>query len=412
MIDFEKELDAILNDDPLGLLAVKPKRSSAIGADERLVASFEEINAFVQEHDHEPAKSRDISERKLYSRLKGLRGNPENAAALIEFDTFNLLGDVVIPEAKVIETIDDVLDDDILGLLDDDGPDIFQLNHVPKTLEMPSHIARRQPCKEFDQFEPLFKQIHAGLASGKKVMRRFDGERTIEPGQFFVEQGMLVLVANQGEWEKRDFGNYNARLLCIFENGTESNLLLRSLASALWKDENGRQVIDANQLGLFDDSSSKRGGTHTSSPESASQQITEDDNQTGVIYVLRSLSDDPQIKQIQDLYKIGFSRRSVADRIENAKDDPTYLMAEVMPFTEFQVFNVNPQKVENLLHIFFSEACLDVEILDKYGKPHKPREWFVVPQHVIATTVQLLVSGDIVHYRYDVASQSIEPREE
>ena len=397
MIDFTKELETILETDPLGLLEIKPKASSVISADERLVASFEEINAFIREHNREPAASRDISERKLYSRLKGLRESPEKAAALAEFDTFNLLANVKPPEPKELNTIDDVLEDDAIGLIGDDVSneadpnDIFTLRNVPKSINMPEHIAKRKPCEEFEQFEPLFKRIHADLASKKKVMRSFTSERQIKPGEFFIQQGMLVYVANIGEWEKKNFGNFNARLYCVFENGTESNMLLRSLAAALWKDENSHQIVDADQSEMFRDS----------------EQITPDDEATGYIYVLRSLSEDPKIKGIEDLYKIGFSSQPVKQRIQNAAQEPTYLMADARLVAEFQTYNLNPQKLEILLHTFFAESCLNLDVFDSEGKRHTPREWFIVPLRVIKTAIQLLINGWIVDYHNDSKRQEM-----
>ena len=397
MIDFAKELETILKTDPLGLLEVKPKASSVISADERLVATFEEINVFVREHDREPTESRDIKERRLYSRLKGLRESIDKAAALTEFDVFNLLGEVEVPEPKEINTIDDVLEDDALGLLGEevsdeaDPNDIFTLKHVTKPINMPDHIAKRKPCREFEQFEPLFKRYHTDLRSGKKKTRPFTSELQIAIGEVFVLQGMMVYVANVGAKEKRNFGNVNARLYCVFENGTESNMLLRSLAAALWKDENSRQVVDAVQSDIFNES----------------EQVTSKDEATGYLYVLRSLSEDPQIKTIENLYKIGFSSQPVKQRIQNAEKEPTYLMADVMPVTEYQTYNLNPQKLEILLHTFFAESCLNLDVFDSEGKRHTPREWFVVPLHVIETAVQLLINGDIVNYRYDSQRQEI-----
>ncbi|QTA93438.1 GIY-YIG nuclease family protein [Desulfonema magnum] len=397
MIDFIKEMESILETDTLGLLEVKPKASSAISADERLIASFEEIIAFVREHNREPAKTRDISERKLYSRLKGLRENPEKAAALAASDTLHLLGDVRIPEPKAINTIDDVLEDDVFGLLGDDLSDeadlndIFNLKNVPKPADTPDYIAKRKPCEEFGQFEPLFKQTHAELASKKKVLRSFSSEQQITSGAFFILQGMMVYVANVGKRELRNFGNTDARLYCVFENGTESNLLLRSLASALWKDETSRQIVDDVQMELFGES----------------EQITPDDKATGYIYVLQSLSEDPQIREIRNLYKIGFSSQPIKQRIRNAKQEPTCLMADVKLVTEFETYNLNPQKLEMLLHTFFAESCLNLDVFDSEGKRHTPREWFIVPLHVIETAVRLLINGDIVNYHYDSQQQKI-----
>ena len=397
MIDFTKELETILETDPLGLLEVKPKASSVISADERLVASFEEINAFMREHNREPAASRDISERKLYSRLKGLRESPEKAAALAEFDAFNLLANVKHPEPKELNTIDDILEDDALGLLgsdvadEADPNDIFTLRNVPKSINMPDHIATRKPCEEFEQFEPLFKQNHADLASGGKIMIPFTSERQIKRGEFFILQGMMVYVANVGNWEKKNFGNVNARLYCVFENGTESNMLLRSLAAAFWKDENSRQIVDADQIEIFNES----------------EHITDKDTPTGYIYALRSLSENPQIKEIEDLYKIGFSSQPVKQRIQNVELDPTFLMADVMLVTEYQTYNLNPQKLEILIHTFFAESCLNLDVFNSEGKRYTPREWFIVPLHVIEIAIKLLINGEIVNYRYDSQQQEI-----
>lgn len=391
MIDFDKELEAILHDDPLGLLAVKPKASSAMGADERLVASFEEINAFTQEHGREPAKSRDIKERRLYSRLQGIRENPQSAEPLAKYDVHGLLGEVEAPEAVELNTVEDVLEHDTLGLLDDTAGDIFKLTHVSKPAVKPDYVAKRKKCEEFGQFEPLFKAVHAGLTSKEKVTRKFTSERQITPGEFFVLDGMLVLVANVGEWEKKNFGNVNARLYCIFENGTESNMYLRSLAAALWKDEHSRQVIEAKQQELF----------------KSEEQVAEEDEETGYIYVLRSLSQAPEIKKITNLYKIGFSRKPVTDRIQNAVQEPTYLMADVVPVVDWQTYNLNPQKFEQLIHTFFAEACIELDVFDNDGKRHTPREWFDVPVHIIEAAVDLLTSGEIVNYRYNHAKQEI-----
>lgn len=392
MINLAQELEDILKSDPLGLLDEKPKSSSTMTTDERLVASFQEINGFIEKHNREPEESRDISERRLYSRLKSLRESPERAATLRDYDIFNLLGDIVIPEQKEIKTIDDVLDNDVLGLLDNsEVPDIFRLKNVSKSIKMPEQIARRRPCKEFDKFEPLFKQVHADLATKKRLLLKFEGESQIKPGEFFVTQGMLVYVAARGQWEERSHGNKNARLHCVFENGTESDMLLRSLAAALWIDGNSRHVTDPNQLQLSQEHS----------------RITNEDKATGFIYVLRSLSNDPQIKGMKNLYKIGYSNQPVVHRIQNAAKEPTYLMADVSLVTQFETYNLNPQKMELLLHTFFAKVCLDIDLFDYSGRRYTPREWFVVPLGIIETAVGLLISGDIVNYRYDHRHQQI-----
>ncbi len=388
-MDFEKELQAILEDDPLDLLEFKPKASSVISADERLIASFEEINTFVEAYNREPEASRDISERKLFSRLKALRENPEKAASLFEYDRFNLLADIEIPQPVEIKTVEEVLADDPLGLLGDDE-DIFTLRNIPESIEMPDDIAKRKPCEDFERFELHFKQCHTELQSGKRALRKFTGELQIELGQFFILHGVMVYVADIGERQRNKSNKVNARLRCIFENGTESDMLLRSLARALYKDENGRRVLNLDE-DLFN-------------PE---EKITQDDQPTGFIYVLRSLSENPKIKAFDNLYKIGYSSQPVKQRIQNATQEPTYLMADVDVVVEYQTYNLNPQKLELLLHTFFAESCLNFDVFDKDSKRHTPREWFIVPLHVIETVIRLLINGEIVNYRYDAQSQEV-----
>lgn len=397
MSNFQDELRRILEDDPLGILDVKPANRRTKTADERLVASFREINAFVVVHGREPEQRKDIAERRLYSRLKGLRESPDKAEQLMEHDTHGLLAGVRRPEAPVIETIEDVLEQDALGLLDSaesDVSDIFRLTNVPEARSAPDLVAKRKVCDEFETFEPLFKQCHADLKSGVRTQVPFGSERQITPGSTFVLHGMLVYVANVGKWEKKNFGKDNARLYCVFENGTESNMFLRSLAAALWKDSTSRQVIEASQAHLF---------AGPSGPG-------DDDEATGHIYILRSHSTDPRIESMEHLYKIGFSSQAVDVRTKNATKEPTYLMADVSPVTTFQTFNLNPQKLEFLVHKFFASARLDLDVYDEQGQRHMPREWFVVPLHVIEAAVKLLISGEILNYRYDATTQAIVSR--
>ena len=401
-MDYTKELSAILENDPLGLLDVKPKSSGILTADARLVASFHEINDFVRTQGHEPTESRDIQERRLFSRLKGIRDNPAKAEALLSYDEFNLLADSKLSEIKSINSVDDILNGDALGLLDEEfaeaqeAESIFTMKHVKAAPKMPDYIAKRKPCKEFDQFEHLFKAIHSDLASRKKVTKPFNSEKQIKPGDFFILQGMMVFVANKGNWEKKNFGNYNARLYCVFENGTESNLFLRSLAAAFWKDPTSRQIVEGNQYELFKQRPS----------------IEVDDKATGYIYVLKSLSKDPKITAIQDLYKIGFSSHKVEQRTQGAKDDPTYLFNDVRPVIDFQTVNLNPQKLELILHKFFAEACLNLDVYGIEGKRFSPREWFIVPLHVICQAIEYVISEEITQFRYDPNLKEIVRREE
>ena len=301
----------------------------------------------------------------------------------------DLFHDIVVEKSREIyESImaEEMMDDD---LEEDDPNDIFTLRNVPKTIDMPEQIARRKPCEDFDRFEPLFVQCHADLVSGKKELRQFTGEQQITPGHFFILHGVMVYVSEVGEKVKKR-GKVNAKLRCIFENGTESNMLLRSLATELYKDEGGRRILDPNEELL-----------------SEPNQIGEEDVATGFIYILQSQSDNPEISTIENLYKIGFSRQPVNQRIKNAAQEPTYLMADVRLVTEFHTYNLNPQKLEYLLHTFFAQSCLNFDVVDAQGQHHAPKEWFIVPLNVIEMAVQLLINGEIVNYRYDSQQQEI-----
>lgn len=381
----------ILDDDDLGLLNIKPKRST-ITVDERLLQSFQQINDFYRQHGKEPdSNPSNILEFQLFNRLKGLRASKEKCEALQEVDEFHLLT-FVEPE-KPITSVADIFSDDSFGLLDDEAESIFDLKHVPKSpMEMPEKIAQRKRCKDFDQFEHLFKQCHAELTSGVREARQFTGEQQIKPGHFFVLHGVMVYVSEVGEKEVKN-GKVNARLRCIFENGTESNMLLRSLATELYKDETGRRILDHHEKAL-----------------EALEQIQAEDEKTGYLYVLQSLSQEADIASIQNLYKIGYSTVPVQERIKNAAEEPTYLMAPVKVVEVFECYNLNPQKFELLLHTFFGKACLDVDVFDKTGKRFSPREWFVAPLHIIEAAANMLINGEIVNYRYDPDSSGIVER--
>ena len=135
--------------------------------------------------------------------------------------------------------------------------------------------------------------------------------------------------------------------------------------------------------------------------------ITDEDDETGFIYVLKSNSMDETIASIANLHKIGYSKHDPSERIKNAVHEPTYLMASVSIVGAWQCFNMNPQKFEQLLHNFFGMTCLDLDVFDDNGKRHRPQEWFIVPIEAINQAIEMIISGVIVNYRYDQESESI-----
>jgi hypothetical protein len=379
----QDKLLSLIADDDLGLLKVKPKGASASSSADRLIASFGEINDFIRRHDRVPAPNqKDVQEYRLYSRLESLRQDRTKAAALGDYDEFGVLTGI-----KEIKSIDDVFDDDEFGILGDTAASIFDLKHVPKQTTMPDYIASRKPCTDFDRFEPLLQECQADLAAGKRKLWPFAKEQQIHEGLFFVLKGILLYVAEVGDREVTA-GKNNARLRCIFENGTESDMLLRSLAAELYKD--GRRVL-AHQDRLLD----------------GFDNISDEDQESGFIYVLKSRSDRPEIKAIQNLFKIGFCRGTIEDRVRNAAHEPTFLMAPVAIVTTFKCFNMNPVKLEQLLHRFFGEWCLNVDVFDQAGQRHVPREWFIAPLDVIEQAIHFVISGEIVQFQYDGRRQEI-----
>ena len=386
-MDNKEKLLAIFQNDPLNLLEVKPQASPVKSEDERLVASFHEINDFYEKHGRKPEKSMDMQERTLYSRLKGINENDEKRAILSTHDIHNLLD---APVENEVHTIDDIFASDELGIFDSNAEDIFTLTHVPKETTMPDYVARRKPCKDFEKYEQRLIDCQADLKEGKRKLYPFKDEQQIHQGYFFVLKGVLLYVAEVGKREKSK-GKTNARLRCIFENGTESDMLLRSLAAELYKD--GRRVSEYEDR-LYDQFTN----------------VTDEDDVTGFIYVLKSQSNDPKIKEMENLYKIGFSRVPVRERIKNAENETTYLMAPVEIISEYQCFNMNPHKFEQLLHAFFSKVCLNVDVYDNKGHRHTPREWFQVPYTVIDEVINYILSGEIVDYRYDYERERIVAR--
>jgi hypothetical protein len=396
-MDKDKKLQEIFENDPLGLLNIKPSTSHARNEDERLVASFDEINDFYEKNNREPEQGGGIQEHQLYSRLKSLRENPIKMEMLMNHDKFGLLN----YEQKQFNSLEDILNDDTLGLLDDDSEGLFEFKHLKEEDERASadFIARRKPCKDFEKYESIFKEVQKDLSNSKRELIPFK-EEILRAGDFYVHNGILLLL------EKVDFDEEvqefksgsrvrkDGRTRVIFENGTESNMLYRSLYKSLLA--NGKAVsensdhINVNFIEKF-------------------SNITDEDKEAGYIYILKSKSEKKEIKEIQHLYKIGYSKIAVEERIKNASQEPTYLMADVRIVMAYKCYNMNPQKLEQLLHNFFGNTCLNLDVFDKDGNRHIPREWFIAPLAVIEQAVHLIISGEIVNYRYDTTAEQIKP---
>lgn len=379
MVEFS--LDEILADDPLELLSEAKAKTKSLNEDDRLVGSFEEINDFIEQNGHEPKKLADMHERTLYSRLEGIRKNPEKIEYLKPYDRCNLL------EKVEINSIDDILNDDIFGLLEESEDDIFMLKHVSKEREQTDFVAQRKPCRDFAKYEELFKSVQNDLNQGKRKLVKFN-ERFFEDGNFFILKGVLAYLQKIEKPQKDKFNKLDGRTKIIFENATESNMLLRSFGKGLYEDgyfvsEHEDKVLDKLA------------------------QITEKDAKSGYIYILESLSKDDKIATIKNLYKIGYSTTDIKERIKNAINEPTYLMAPVRIVSIYETYNMNTQKFEQLIHKFFGNVCLSVDIFGSDAKRYTPREWFILPLEIIEQAIELIITGEIINYRYNEKTEEL-----
>lgn len=383
-------------DEILKLLGVdvEPAKASSLSAfEERVIFGFEDINRFYEENKRPPfnAEGLDIFERLYAVRLDQLRKLPEAVAVLAPYDAHKLL---LTPSST--SNIDNLTQDALLAALGADSEtsenDITALRHVRSTADRreAEEIANRSPCKDFKEFKPLFEKVERELKSGDRSALRFGRDASIQLHDFFILEGQFVYVAEVGETIKMDSGHNDARLRLVFGNGTESNLLMRSLSKALWKDETGRRISAADLGPLFS-------GEHE-----------QDDIETGTIYVLRSKSTHPYVRKHRELiHKIGVTGGKVETRISNADKEATYLLADVEVVATYKLHNINRVKMENLFHKIFQGAQIDITIEDRFGNPVKPREWFLVPLHVIDEVVSHFTAGTITDVLYDAKTASL-----
>lgn len=378
--------------DALGVEVAPLKASSRTPREERIIAGFEDILRFYQTHGRAPqhGEGRDIFERLYAVRLDQLRKLPEAKSLLAELDGPGLLSGTAANQADV-----DALDEDALlaklGIENElaSESDITVLRHVRPYIEIKAaeEIANRTPCMDFDRFQSLFEEAAAGLKTGAWMTKPFVKNASIEVGDFFIIGGQIAHVAEMHEGTKTKDGRDNPRLRVIFDNHTESNLLLRSLSRSLYPDANspvGRRLIRKDDGPLFG---------------SAAEP---DDIETGTIYVLRSLSSHPFVAEHRELiHKIGVTGGSVEARIAGAEKDATYLLADVEVVATYKLHNLNRVKLENIFHRLFGGAQLELTIEDRFGNPVKPREWFLVPLHVIDEAVQHIRDGSITNMTYD-----------
>jgi len=377
--------------DALGVEVAPLKVSNRTPREERIIAGFEDILRFHQTHGRAPlhGEARDIFERLYAVRLDQLRKLPEAQTLLAELDGPGLLSGMTQAQIDV-----DAMDEDALlaelGIdPDSDQNNITVLRNVRPYVEIKAaeEIANRTPCADFEHFKPLFDEAITGLKSGAWMTKPFIKNASIEVGDFFIIGGQTAYVAELNEGAKTKDGRDNPRLRVIFDNGTEGDLLLRSLSRSLYPDGDmpvGRRLIRKDDGPLFGNMSEP------------------DDIASGTIYVLRSLSTHPFVTEHRELiHKIGVTGGKVETRIAAAATDATYLLADVEIIATYKLHNLNRARMENLFHRLFGAAQIDVTIDDRFGNPVKPREWFLVPLHVIDEAVERIRDGSITDMVYD-----------
>jgi len=392
--EFTNEDDALLAE--LGIEVEVKKAPTRSPQEERIIAGFEEVQRFVDEHGRIPehGETNDIFERLYAVRLDRIREQQEARDLVAELDHQGLLDGA---RQSTIPLAEDVDDDALLAELgiDVDALPITELKHVRSNAEKKAaeNIANRERCEDFEIFKPLFGQVQKELTTGLRETRPFEMKAEIEQGRFFIVSGQIAYVAEKGETTLTDQGRTDARLRLIFDNGTQSKMLMRSLQRALNKDDAGRRITEPTAGPLFSD------------------QNTDGDEASGIIYVLRSKSNHPLVTENRELvHKIGVTNTDVEKRIAGAHLQPTFLMANVEVVATYELYNINRTKLENLIHRIFEPARLDIEIMDRFGRPVVPREWFLVPLFVIKEAIEKIKDGTITDYIYNSEGAALEKR--
>ena len=365
------------------------KKKSLTPREERIIAGFEDIQQFVEDHGRvpEPFEDRDIFERLYATRLQRMRVLQECCELLKPLDYQGLLQAPETSNVNLDDLDDDALLEELSGIAE--GLKLTKLRHVRSNVERRAaeEIADRTPCKDFHRFKPLFAQVQKEVEQGIRKTMPFARDGSIEQGNFFILSGQKAYVADVGEGFRGTDGRQEFRLRVIFDNGVESNQLMRSLQKRLWEDKASRRISEPS---------------YESPGPLFANTLEDDDIESGTIYVLRSQSNNPFIVEHRELiHKIGVTSGKVEKRIANAAQDPTYLLADVEVVATYKLAGINCIKMENLFHRIFAPAKLDLEIKDRFGRPVKPQEWFLVPLSAIDEAVEYIRNGTITNVTYE-----------
>lgn len=293
--------------------------------------------------------------------------------------------------------LEEVFDDPLLNISERE----IELFDIPtdmrKSMEgrnKAEYVAQRRLCEDFEAYRPLFQQVHQDLRQGKRSLVRISKTINLQAGHYYIVDGQMLLLESIGERTTSSNFLPDARTRCIYENGTESDILLQTLRKSV---VGGGYAITELQEEM-------------ESRFFTNEDITSGDKVMGYIYVLSSLSDNPTIKNQKDLYKIGYSTNSVEERISNAAHEPTYLMAPVKIVATYKVVNLHSQKFEDMVHQILKPVQFHVTVVDDNGAPHEPKEWFVVPLNVVDIIIARIMDSSILGYTYNATMKCLEKR--
>lgn len=407
-----RSLDDIFNDDRHGLLRdVVAKKVQSVSSIE--ISKFEDLNSFVDQIGRHPQSTGDMNEKLMHRRLQSFLKASELHETLRPLDRHNLLTIVqnqtvekneqaeILTDSREKESIEnatsleEIWASDAFSRIDFGDTSILEMKHVKPSEErnLPDEIAQRKQCADFFKFESVFRDVHEGLRLGEIKTQRFQQASQMREGDLFILQGVVCLIDEVGEHREDNFGNYDPRLRVIFENGTESNLLLRSLGKALYQDETGRRIIRGAQ-----------------SVEDAFNNISHKDKRSGQIYFVATRSENPDLKKIPNLVKIGYTELTVEERTKNAENDTAFLESPITILAAIECFNLNPHRFESLIHGFLHAQRLVITLTGKDGKTYHPKEWFSVPLETAREVVKRIIDGTIVQFRMDNTTGRIVPK--
>ena len=291
----------------------------------------------------------------------------------------------------------EALFDDPLLSIGKEEESLFDIPHDMRRViakRKPDYVAQHKLCENFNEYKPLFVKIHRELKQGLRSLVKITKTATLAEGHFYFVSGQMLLLEKIGELKKSSNFLPDARTRCVYENGTESDILLQTLRKNVVGDGYAVSELREDSTGKF----------------FADSEITTEDKVTGYIYVLSSLSQDPAIREVKHLYKIGFTTNSVEQRIANAENEPTYLMSPVKVIATYKVVNMNSQKFEDLIHQLLKPVQFQVSVFDDKGMEHQPQEWFVVPLPVVDVIIKKMMDGTIVGYSYNPQMECLERR--